>query len=352
MASKPPTSGPVPHPPLPPSLSPEQAKHNAVMEEHVSKALSRLSDLAFVLSRDMNLEYVSQDHVILKPSGTLIVLRPGTGGALLLADTPFTASCVVGNIPLPLPSSSGKQAAFLPILVQTGTATVQLNTPTGSMVPVTVLGLSPRQFESAYQTLVAGGTGSTALQDVAITSGYGTSSTSALFVTGSTAPALQDVAITSGYGTSSGSALFVSSPALQDVSITTGSGTVSASPLYVALTSGSDAIGTVTATSDPTQIANIASGTTIAAGGTVLSTAYTVSGAGTLNVVYAVETATPVQVSYDDGTYYADLAAGSAAAVNALYAYSQPVPDGAVVQFSVPTATTIGIFAAWFQATQ
>lgn len=108
----------------------------------------------------------------------------------------------------------------------------------------------------------------------------------------------------------------------------------------------------VTVTTGPHQIANIAAGTAIAAAGTILTATYTAPADGTLNVTYALETATPVQVSYDGGTYYADLAAGSAAVANALYAYSQGIPSGAVVQFSVPTATTIGIFAAWFQATQ
>jgi hypothetical protein len=108
----------------------------------------------------------------------------------------------------------------------------------------------------------------------------------------------------------------------------------------------------VTVTTGPHQIANIAAGTAVAAAGTLLTATYTAPADGTLNVTYALETATPVQVSYDGGTYYADLAAGSAAVANALYAYSQGIPSGAVVQFSVPTATTIGIFAAWFQATQ
>lgn len=110
--------------------------------------------------------------------------------------------------------------------------------------------------------------------------------------------------------------------------------------------------GVVTTTNNPVLIANLTAGTTVAAAGTLLTTAYTAPDAGTLNVTYALETATPVQVSFDDGTFYANYADGSAAVASAVYSYSVGVPSGAVVQFAVPTATTIGIFAAWFQATQ
>ena len=159
MASNPPTSPPASHPPSPPGLSPEQAKHYAETEDKLSKALSRLTDLAFVLTRDLNLEYVSQDNLLLKASGTAITLRPGTAGALLLADSAFTASYLLGNTPIPLPMSLNSQAAFLPMLSQTGVVTVILtSTPSSGLsgLPVTALGLSPRQYESALQTLSEG----------------------------------------------------------------------------------------------------------------------------------------------------------------------------------------------------
>ncbi len=162
-----------------------------------------------------------------------------------------------------------------------------------------------------------------------------------------------------------GTAAISNFPATQDVS---GSVTASlAAGSVVGLAAGTAAIGTAAISNLPatqnvsgtvsvapeiTRLAAATAGTAIAAGGVILASAFTAPNDGTLNVTYALETATPVQVTLDNGTYYANFANGSAATVNALTAYSLGVHSGAVVQFSVPTATTLGIFDAWYVAKQ